>query len=102
MAAAIVLSEPAFGYASQWTAAQLLHNGNVFDVMEEAAVEYRSQLNGRSSEFAAKAVRDDPGNPELSRIQAMLLFPYSYGSTKTNHCENTNWLNILKSARYLL
>ncbi|MFY9252955.1 MAG: hypothetical protein WAO83_05850 [Fuerstiella sp.] len=99
MAAAIVLSEPAFGYASQWTAAQLLHNGNLFDVMEVAAVEYRRQLNGRSSEFAAKAVRDAPGNPELSRIQAMLLFPYSYGSTKTNHCENPNWLNILKSAR---
>lgn len=99
MAVAIVLNEPAFGYASQWMATQLLDGGNIFEVMEEAAIEYRNQLGGRSSEFAAMAIRCEPDNAELRRIQAMLLLPYSYGSEKLNHCENPNWLDTLKTSR---
>lgn len=99
MAVAIVLNEPAFGYASQWMTTQLLDGGNIFEVMEEAAIEYRNQLSGLSSEFAARAVHNEPDNAELRRIQAMLLFPYSYGSEKLKHCKNPNWLRILRASK---
>lgn len=99
MAAAIILNEPVLGYASQWMAVQLFDGRDIFESMEEAAIRYRKQLGGRSSQFAAKAVRDEPDNAELRRIQAMLLFPYSHGSAAANHCEAPNWLDTLKTSR---